>query len=199
MLIVAHLHILPFSFLQVEPEWNTVCLSTKCVFVASRLSPMPLYSCTPFFTSLFHVMKPNRGKVFGYGFDNSDLTCEDFRSRANFWVQSKHALDFFYDNDVPFQDMVNDNSRVTNDNWCLRTNTLDNPTIVVYLRQGGSASIDLSGVTAAGSSLSAQWYDPRKGGDLLSTSVSVLPLPDGSVSLGNAPSDNNQDWLVLIR
>jgi len=40
---------------------------------------------------------------FGYASPNSDLTCEDFRSRDLFWDQNKHALHFF-ENEIPFWD-----------------------------------------------------------------------------------------------
>jgi hypothetical protein len=41
---------------------------------------------------------------FGYANPNSDLTCQDFRSRDLFWKQNKHALNFF-NNYLPFWEM----------------------------------------------------------------------------------------------
>lgn len=138
---------------------------------------------------------------FGYAYENSDLSCEDFRSRANMWVQSKHALDFFNSNGVSFQNMSNDNSRISNDNWCLVDDSSTEPVVLVYLRNGGSADIDLSGLgsDSGSSSLAVQWYDPRNGGELQSGSVPTLELNELLQSLGDAPYSSDQDWVVLIR
>jgi len=42
---------------------------------------------------------------FGYASPNSDLTCEDFRSRDLFWDQNRHALHFF-EKEIPFWEMA---------------------------------------------------------------------------------------------
>lgn len=137
---------------------------------------------------------------FGYAHENSDLTCEDFRSRANMWVQSKNALDFFSNNAVPFQNMSNDNSRISPGNWCLvDDSSRGGPVIVVYLRNGGTANINLTGLGENGSSLDVYWYDPRNGGKLQSGSVSSLEMAGFPQSLGNAPHNKNQDWVVLLQ
>jgi len=115
------------------------------------------------------------------------------------WVQSKHALDFFSDNNVPFQNMSNDNSRISNDNWCLVDDSPTDPVVVVYLRNGGSAEIDLTGLGSVGASLSVQWFDPRSGGELQTGSISSIPLEDYPQSLGNAPYSSDQDWVVLLK
>lgn len=116
------------------------------------------------------------------------------------WVQSKHALDFFAVNNVPFQNMSSDNSRVSNGNWCLVDDSPTDPVVIVYLRNGGSAEIDLTGLgsSAGGGDLSVHWFDPRNGGDLQSGSVSSLELAGFPQSLGNAPYDSDKDWVVLI-
>jgi len=125
------------------------------------------------------------------------------------WVQSKHALDFFAVNNVPFQNMSNDNSRVSNGNWCLVDDSPTDPVVVVYLRNGGSAEIDLTGLGSSagggdpfsvqsGSVFSLHWFDPRNGGDLQSGSVLSLELAGFPQSLGNAPYDSDKDWVVLI-
>ena len=135
---------------------------------------------------------------FGYSYENSDLTCEDFRSRANMWVQSRYALEFFTRNNVPFQDMVNGNSRVTNSNWCLVERSVGR-VIVVYLRRGGTASINLSGLGNSASSLSVRWYDPRNGGALQTGSIKSISNGSAAQTLGNAPNNSQTDWVVLIQ
>jgi Putative collagen-binding domain of a collagenase len=144
---------------------------------------------------------------FGYSYANSDLTCQDYRSRANMWAQSRYALDFFRLNNVPFQDMTNGNSRVSNNNWCLVERSVGRY-MVVYLRVGGTATVDLKGlgsnpgVTNPSDTLvSVDWYDPKHGGVLQKGSVRSLQLDASSQSLGNAPSNtgSQQDWVVLLR
>jgi hypothetical protein len=132
---------------------------------------------------------------FGYSFDNSDLTCQDFRSRSNMWDQSRYALEFFSKFDVPFWDMENANARVSDGNWCLAHP--DDKALVVYLKKGGATLINLSGDKST--SYTVQWYDPRNGGDLMSGSSSNV-TGGSNRNLGNAPTAvANKDWVVLIR
>lgn len=90
--------------------------------------------------------------------------------------------------------MANDNDRVTNDNWCL-ADPNDNM-LVVYLKSG-SATIDLSHSGAVGVSYLVDWFDPRNGGPLQKGTVKLLSA--GKVqSLGDAPTNREQDWVVLL-
>ena len=114
------------------------------------------------------------------------------------WVQSRYALEFFTRNNVPFQDMVNGNSRVTNSNWCLVERSVGR-VIVVYLRRGGTASINLSGLGNSASSLSVRWYDPRNGGALQTGSIKSISNGSAAQTLGNAPNNSQTDWVVLIQ
>ena len=58
---------------------------------------------------------------FGYRFNNSDLTCQDFRSRQTMWDQSRIAIEFLYSNKIEFWKMKNANALVSNGNWCLKS------------------------------------------------------------------------------
>ena len=132
---------------------------------------------------------------FGRGFPNSDLTCEDFRSRDNMWKLSKHCLDFFQDNGVPFWTMSNSNAvRVPNssDDWTLE----NNDTIVVYRPSSGSTeTLDMTDLSGT---YSVEWYDPRNGGSLTNGSITTIEGGSSSVSYGNPPNSANQDWVLLI-
>ncbi len=66
---------------------------------------------------------------------------------------------------------------------------------VVYLPEGGEAALDLSD---ASGSFNVQWFDPRNGGRLQRGSERSV-RGGGEVSLGEAPSDPSEDWVVLIR
>lgn len=115
------------------------------------------------------------------------------------WDQSRYALEFFSKNAISFWEMSNDNSRVSNDNWLLMDPSGEH--IVVYLRNGGSANVDLSGLSPNNKSkASVKWYDPRNGGSLQNGSVQTLEYGgSSSQSLGNAPSHRNKDWIVVLQ
>ncbi|RYD67999.1 MAG: DUF5060 domain-containing protein [Verrucomicrobiaceae bacterium] len=130
---------------------------------------------------------------FGYGKPNSDLTCEDFRSRDSFWDYCRYALQFFDSGAAPFQDMSNHNELVSsngdNGNRCLAK---PGKSYLVQLRSGGTHTLNLSGATG---SFRVRWLDPRNGGSLI-TGNSVSG--GGTVSLGTPPNSTTQDWIALI-
>ena len=146
---------------------------------------------------------------FGYEFADSDLSCQNFRTRNNMWDQSQNALEFFAN--VPFWRMVNANSLVmddnwfnwfdwfnwfaTDDNWCLY-DAQQSSFFVIYLRNGGTTSFDLSAVQAA-STVKVQWFDPVAGGNLQNGSVTSISGAS-RVSIGEAPYNQDQDWAVLL-
>lgn len=129
---------------------------------------------------------------FGYLHPNSDLTLTDFRSRDGWWDYTRYALEFFEDNAIPFWEMQNDNSlsSATNDYAMGKAGEV----YVVYLKDGGTTNLDLSGAEGA---FDVEWYDPRSGGALQSGTVSQVS-GGGSVSLGQAPHSTSEDWAILI-
>ena len=66
---------------------------------------------------------------------------------------------------------------------------------LVYLPNGGSAELDLTGVNGR---FTVSWFDPRNGGALQRTSVNMLQ-GGGMASLGAPPSAPVEDWLVVVR
>lgn len=130
---------------------------------------------------------------FGYDYAHSDLTCQDYRSRDGFWDYCRFMLEFFEQNDVPFQEMSNENSLSSNSSsWCLRKTGEE---YIVFLKDGGETTLDLSGTSG---SFDVRWYDPRSGGGLQLGSVPTVE--GGSPSpLGDAPSESTSDWVVLVR
>ncbi len=128
---------------------------------------------------------------FGYQHAHSDLTCQDFRSRDLFWDQCRYMLEFFEKNDIPFQDMTNDNNLTSNPNdYCLKK---DGELYLVYLKSGSTTNISLPPGT-----FTIHWYNPRTGGGLQTGSISEITGP-GSVSIGNPPKEPEKDWLGVIR
>jgi hypothetical protein len=129
---------------------------------------------------------------FGYSLAHSDLTCEDWRSRDQMWTWTKHAMDFF-NNNLPFWQMKHDDAKASgSDNWCLAK---DGDIYAVYLKNGGTTSLDLSGSSGT---FEVSWFDPRNGGALKDGSVTEI-TGGSSVSLGNAPDNTSQDWAVLVK
>ena len=134
---------------------------------------------------------------FGYGLPENDLVCEDFRSRDRTWDYCRLALQFFRNKAIPFWHMRNDNSLVgntENDNsrYCFAK---EGEIYLVYLPEGGTCDLDLS---AASGIFQVRWFNPRNGGRLLRGSVRHV-MGGNTVSLGDSPSDVDEDWLVVIR
>ena len=134
---------------------------------------------------------------FGYKEPQSDLNCNDFRSRALSWRYANIALNFFQDQHIPFWQMNNTDALVgnsANDNskYCF---SQAGQIYVVYLPNGGSTTLDLSNDKK---SYSVRWFNPREGGAL--STGSVKNVAGGSVvSLGNPPQDDGSDWIVVVR
>jgi Putative collagen-binding domain of a collagenase len=113
------------------------------------------------------------------------------------YVQSKYALDFFY-NDLSFWEMSSNENRVSSvTDWLL--SSLDDTVHVVYRRSTTSTSdgINLDGFTGT---YSVKWYNPRSGGSLQNGSIASI-VADGNdfVSFGNPPRSDGKDWVVLIK
>lgn len=129
---------------------------------------------------------------FGYKFAHADLNCEDWRSRDHMWDLTGYALEFF-NKHLPFHKMVSrDELLSTNHGYCFAK---EGEVYAVYLREGGTADLDLGQNKG---SYSVRWYNPRKGGKLVKGTVSTVKGP-GKVNIGRAKKDVYKDWAVLIK
>lgn len=108
------------------------------------------------------------------------------------WAQTRYALEFFKDYGVPFWDMANSDRLIEGDNWSLKQS--NDETIVVYLKNGGTSSVDFTDLTV--SEYTVQWFNPRQGGALVNGNVTSIS--SDSNSIGFAPSDPSRDWVVLL-
>jgi hypothetical protein len=126
---------------------------------------------------------------FGYKHPHSDLTCQDYRTRAEMWRQCRIALEFFDKYEVPFWDMkCQDELTARDDDYCL---VKPGEVYLVYLKSGGMVRIN---VTVG--NFKYGWFNPRMG-----DGPNGL-LNAGSVGTGTkvdvtAPDSN--DWLLAIR
>ena len=134
------------------------------------------------------LMAGGAGVEFYIGSGN-DLTIEDYTQYDGYWATLRNARSFFERADVPFYEMTPSDD-LTSEGWCLAKPGV---TYVVYLRNGGSTLLELKEGTYA-----VNWYNPHKGGDLLKGSVAAVTGP-GAKSIGEAPSDLESDWVVLVK
>ncbi|WP_417745380.1 DUF5060 domain-containing protein [Rosistilla oblonga] len=134
---------------------------------------------------------------FGYQFDENDIVCEDWRSRDQSWDYCRIAIEFFHDHAIPFWEMQNADALVGNNDNGIAKFCFAKPgdTYLVYLANGGTSDLDLSGVEG---NFQVMWFNPRAGGDL--QAGTIKSVQGGSkVALGTAPQDANEDWLVVLR
>ncbi|TWT32508.1 hypothetical protein KOR34_42710 [Posidoniimonas corsicana] len=123
---------------------------------------------------------------FGYKLAQNDLTAEDWRSRDRSWDFAGIALNFFRDEQIPFQEMschselVGNRSR-DNSRFCLAK---PGELYLVYLPDGGATGVELPD-----GRFSLSWFNPRTG-----ESTPGDELSDPKLS---APDDH--DWLAVIR
>ncbi len=66
---------------------------------------------------------------------------------------------------------------------------------LVYLPNGGTTNLDLSG---AKGSFSVKWFNPRTGGELVNGAVKSVEAGQ-STALGPPPADAGEDWLIVVR
>jgi len=135
---------------------------------------------------------------FGYQFVENDLDCEDWRSRDKSWDYCRIAIEFFADHSIPFWQMENmdelvGNSAHGNSRYCFGKQA---DIYLIYLPNGGTSSIDLKAATGE---FRLRWFNPRVGGKL--RTGSILKVSGGQVvpTVGKPPSDQDNDWLVVIR
>jgi hypothetical protein len=161
-----------------------------------------------------HLMAGGGGVewYFGFGHPNGDRTCEDFRSRAEMWRQTRVALDFFA-TQLPFSRMWSDDGLVAlapgpaaaaapapasgpmsrAQPFCLAD---PGQIYAVYLPPGGAeATLDLG---SAVDEFSVSWFDPRGGGALREGNVTRIEGP-GRQRLGRPPIDPMRDWVALVK
>ncbi len=130
---------------------------------------------------------------FGYQSPHSDLTCQDFRSRDNFWDQNLYARTFFEDH-LPFWEMEPADELTADElTYCLAAK---DEVYVVFLPQDQeTTSLDLG---SSGKTFSVHWYNPRSGGALQKGSVESV-VASGQAALGFPPEDKALDWVALLK
>ncbi len=128
---------------------------------------------------------------FGYRYPQTDLTCENFRSRENWWKQSTIATDFILQ--FPLEEMISSDDLVNvKGAYCLAK---PGEVYVIYLPAGSKdATLKLSGDKA----FSVKWFNPREGVEMQKGSQQSIS-GTGAQLLGNPPLEIEKDWVVLIQ
>ena len=125
---------------------------------------------------------------FGYKYDESDMTCQDWRSRDLFWDQCRVALEFFRKFDVPFWKMSPQDELSPSGAWVLATPAGDSDfQAVVQVRDGKTAKVALPD-----GRFSCGWFNPRTGEGL-----SGIDQTTGGTRSFKAPDGG--DWILLVR
>lgn len=93
---------------------------------------------------------------FGYKHPESDLTCEDWRSRDLFWDQCKIALDFFHVNSLPLLEMESLDTLTESENDFVFG--IPDEVYLVYSKSGEPIEIELSK-----KGYEMEWLNPRTG------------------------------------
>ncbi|QGJ71343.1 Putative collagen-binding domain of a collagenase [Planctomycetales bacterium 10988] len=134
---------------------------------------------------------------FGYQFVENDLVCEDWRSRDRSWDYCRIAIEFFHNHAIPFWEMASHdaligNPKSTNEKYCFAK---EGEVYLIYVPKGGTTQLDLR---KQNGEYTVQWFNPREGGELLQGSIASVQA-GAKVQLGTPPSDDQKDWLILIR
>ena len=120
-------------------------------------------------------------------FFQSDIHCEDWRSRDKMWDQTKVALDFFQQH-LPFAEMEPHDELVKGEGaWCLAK---PGEIYAVYTPKPADLRLELPQ-----GKFQVQWYNPRTGGEL---KKGKTVKGGGACALGNPPADDSQDWAMRV-
>ncbi|WP_303317431.1 Ig-like domain-containing protein [Flavivirga abyssicola] len=132
--------------------------------------------------------------VMWYGGSQGDFQTEDFDRFSILFDWTKIAiLQFFKGHGLEYWKMQNNDALASgNLNRCLAE---EGKTYVIYLEQGGTTDLDLTGQTG---DFDIKWFNPRTGGDLFDGSVTVV-AGGSSINIGNPPNSSSSDWVALIR
>lgn len=130
---------------------------------------------------------------FGAHTEGNDLTTEDWRSRANIWAQTRHALDFFEEH-LPYWQMASADALTADpSHYCLAK-----PGELYAIYTDGQSPIQLDLASYPGE-YTVKWYPAKRGGPLQTGSVSSVS-GQTTATLGQPPaSDPATDWIALVR
>lgn len=128
---------------------------------------------------------------FGYEHSQSDLTCQDWRSRDKFWEQCRYALNFFKENDIPYWQMRPDDALTQkSDDYCFYK---EGNVYIFYQKTAAEIPLDLSDYKG---NFRVKWYNPRTG-----EYVDNYEMQGGNKLTIQVPDkiDPSRDWAILVQ
>ncbi len=145
---------------------------------------------------------------FGYEKPHSDLTCQDWRSRDQFWDIARYSIEVM--GSLPLAEMHPRNpllSVTTDYAYCLAA---EGDVYAVYFKDWRDTTIDLREHPGK---YEVRWFNPRTGEGPLTgselrerhprrrvASIDEIVVESDHLSrLGPAPYDHHDDWLVILR
>lgn len=131
---------------------------------------------------------------FGANFPHNDLTSEDWRQRANMWKQTKHAVEFF-ETHLPYWEMSPADAVSEDGVDCFAK---PGEVYVAYIPVDMLKNEMTIDVSDCASQRSVRWYDPLRGGDLQTGSVTTVK-PSQNANFGMPPGNAAHDWVVVIQ
>ncbi|MCL7763458.1 Ig-like domain-containing protein [Polaribacter sp. Z014] len=132
--------------------------------------------------------------VMWYGGSQGDFKTENFERFSTMFGWTKIAVQqFFKGNGIEYWKMENNDALASgNLNRCLAE---IGKTYVIYLENGGTTNIDLTGQSGT---FDVKWFNPRSGGNLEEGSVTTV-TGGGNESIGTPPSSATSDWVALVQ
>ena len=126
---------------------------------------------------------------FGYKHPHSDLTCQDYRTRAKMWDQSRYCIEFFKRHDIPFWEMtsVDDLTRNPDDYCFIKPGEL----YLIYFKNAGGLTLALDS-----GELSYGWFNPRTGDGL---DALLETGQTGGEKQFTLETPGPGDWLLVLK
>lgn len=138
-------------------------------------------------SSLWAAFMAGAPGVHYYHGGGQDVNNEDYTQNQAFFERMRFTREFFVNNDIPFQDLLNRNELI-GEGYLL---TDEQDYYIAFLPSGGNTTVQLpAGDYEQG------WYSPRDGGNLQG---SRSLTSTGSVEMGNPPAEPGQSWAILFR
>ncbi|MEX0330984.1 MAG: DUF5060 domain-containing protein [Puniceicoccaceae bacterium] len=145
---------------------------------------------------------------FGYEKPHSDLTCQDWRTRDQFWDIARYSIEVM--GSLPLGDMHPCNYLLNTNSWDAYCLAEEGNIYAIYFKEWKDATIDLREHPGT---YSVRWFNPRTGEGPLTgselreihprrrvASIDTIEVKDTQLShIGPAPYDHHEDWLVIIQ
>ncbi|MEM8525072.1 MAG: DUF5060 domain-containing protein [Bacteroidota bacterium] len=127
---------------------------------------------------------------FGYKHEHSDLSCQDWRSRDKMWDQSRHALEFFTENELPYWEMEPMDKLTKNDDFIFAKKDQH---YLIYQKMGKKEATTLPEQTG---NYSIRWWNPKTGEFVGKEQKTTAK---GELKIGLPPQEVEKDWLVWVK